>query len=246
MCIFNVMTVIPAIDIKKGKCVRLVKGNEGTETVFSSDPVAVARKWEKCGADLIHVVDLDGAFGGEPANSELIADITAAVSCPVQVGGGIRSLDSVSMYVSRGAQTVILGTAALENKGILKRACSDFPGRIAVALDTRGDTVAVRGWTEDSGISAAEAISMLEDSGVSFIIHTDIERDGTMSGIDFKLLEDFLALCKVPVIASGGVSCYEDIEKLLPLESSGLAGVIVGRAVYSGQIELESAIGRFS
>ncbi len=240
------MTIIPAIDIKEGRCVRLVKGEEGTETVFSDDPVAVARRWDKCGAERIHVVDLDGAFRGEPVNSGLVADIAEAVSCPIQVGGGIRTLDAVGMYFSRGAQTVIIGTAALENDGFLKSACSGFPGGIAVALDTRGERVAVRGWTEDSGVSVRQALSMFEDCGVSLVIRTDIERDGTMSGVDLELLEDFLSVCEVPVVASGGVSGSEDIEKLLPFESAGLHGVIVGRAIYSGGIDLKSAIRRFS
>ncbi len=240
------MVVIPAIDIKQGRCVRLVRGEEGTETVFSNDPVAVARKWEKCGAELIHLVDLDGAFRGEPANPDLIADIAAAVSCPVQAGGGIRSLDAVRMYISKGVQTVIVGTAALESEGFLEAACSDFPGRIAVALDTRGDKVAVRGWTEDSAVPVKRAVSMLEDSGVSLVIRTDIERDGTMSGVDLKLLGDFLAICGIPVVTSGGVSCPQDIEELLNFRKDGLHGVIVGRAIYSGGIDLENVIRRFS
>ncbi len=240
------MKIIPAIDIKEGKCVRLVRGEEGTETVFSDSPVSVAREWEKCGAGLIHVVDLDGAFAGQPANRELIAKITGAVSCPVQVGGGIRSIDTVKMYFSLGVQTVIIGTAALERPDFLKKACGEFPGQIAAALDTRGDMVAVKGWKEDSGVSALRAASELEECGVSHIIRTDIDRDGTMKGIDIESLDDFLTICCVPVVASGGVSCYEDIEKLLPFQKSGLSGVIVGRAVYSGKINLETAIKRFA
>ncbi len=240
------MIVIPAIDIREGKCVRLVRGEKGTETVFSDDPVAVAREWERCGAELIHLVDLDGAFNGEPENTDLITSIAESVSCPVQVGGGIRDIEAVRIYLSSGVRTVIIGTAALEENGFLKRACEDFPGRIAVGLDTRGNSVAVKGWTENSGVSVVQAISMLEDSGISLIIRTDIDRDGTMSGVDLSRLEDFLGICKIPVLTSGGVSCEEDIEKILPFESAGLRGVIVGRAIYSGGIKLERAIRRFS
>ncbi len=240
------MTIIPAIDIKDGKCVRLVRGEEGTETVFSDDPVSVALKWQNCGASLIHVVDLDGAFKGKPVNTSLIKNIAAAVSCPVQVGGGIRSIEAVEKYLSYGVKTVIIGTAALEKDSFFTEACAKFPGQVAVALDTRGEMVAVKGWTEDSGITAAQAVSMLEDCGASMIIRTDIDRDGTMSGVDLSRLEGFLKLCGVPVVASGGVSRPEDIEKLMPYTESGLLGVIVGRAVYSGDVNLEDAIRRFS
>lgn len=240
------MVVIPAIDIKQGRCVRLVRGEENSETVFSDDPVSVARRWEDCGAQVIHVVDLDGAFSGAPANHELIAKITGAVSCGVQVGGGIRGIETVKMYLSGGARTAILGTAALENAGFLKQACSEFPGQIAVALDTRGEAVAVKGWTEDSGMTAAQAAQTLKDSGVSMVIRTDIDRDGTLSGLDLGRLESFLSVCDIPVVASGGVSRPEDIEKLLPFENSGLSGVIVGRAAYTGGVDIESAIRRFS
>jgi len=240
------MNIIPAIDIKEGKCIRLIRGEEGTETVFSENPVSVALEWEKCGAELIHVVDIDGAFSGEPTNRELIAEITGAVSCQVQVGGGIRDIEAVRMYFSLGARTVIIGTAALERPDFLKKACGEFPGRIAAALDTRGEMVAVKGWKENSGVSAKRAVSKLEECDVSHIIRTDIDRDGTMRGIDVECLDDFLTICKVPVVASGGVSGYEDIEKLLPFQNAGLSGVIVGRAVYSGEIDLERAIWRFS
>ncbi|QMU56037.1 MAG: 1-(5-phosphoribosyl)-5-[(5-phosphoribosylamino)methylideneamino]imidazole-4-carboxamide isomerase [Candidatus Mycalebacterium zealandia] len=240
------MVVIPAIDIKEGKCVRLVKGEADSETVFSDDPVSVARRWEDCGAEVIHVVDLDGAFTGAPVNHKLIEEITGAVSCGVQAGGGIRTLETVRMYLSCGIQTVILGTAALEKTDFLKSACSEFPRQIAVALDTRGEMVAVKGWTEDSGMTAASAAAALKDSGVSMVIKTDIDRDGTLSGLDLGRLESFLTACNIPVVASGGVSRPEDIEKLLPFQKSGLRGVIVGRAAYSGGVDIKSAIRRFS
>ena len=240
------MTIIPAIDIREGRCVRLVKGERGSETVFSDDPVAVAREWERCGAELIHIVDLDGAFGGAPANAELIKQIAGAVSCPVQAGGGIRNIETVRKYMSSGVRTAILGTGALEDGDFTERACAEFPGRIAAALDTRGEMVAVRGGVENSDVSAADAADALEKHGVSLIIRTDIDRDGTMSGIDRERLRGFVEKRRVPVVASGGVSREGDIEDLLPLKQSGLLGVIVGRALYSGRIDLEGAIRRFS
>ena len=240
------MTIIPAIDIREGRCVRLVKGERGTETVFSEDPVAVAREWEKCGAETIHLVDLDGAFSGAPVNASLISQIASAVSCPVQVGGGIRNIEAVRGYMSSGTHTAIIGTAALEDGDFVERACGEFPGRIAAALDTRGDMVAVKGWTENSSATATDAAETLERCGVSKIIRTDIDRDGTLSGVDTERLRGFLSGRSVPVVASGGVSSESDIEQLLPLRSSGLSGVIVGKAIYSGRIDLARAIRRFS
>lgn len=240
------MTIIPAIDIREGRCVRLVKGERESETVFSDDPVAVARQWEKCGAQLIHVVDLDGAFNGKPVNSGLIKQIAGAVSCPVQAGGGIRNIETVREYLSSGVKTAILGTGALEDRSFTERACEEFPGRIAAALDTRGEMVAVRGWVENSEITAADAADALEECGVSLIIRTDIDRDGTMSGVDMERLRGFVEKRNVPVVASGGVSQERDIEDLSSLKQSGLWGIIVGRALYSGRINLEETIRRFS
>ncbi|MGH7850971.1 MAG: 1-(5-phosphoribosyl)-5-[(5-phosphoribosylamino)methylideneamino]imidazole-4-carboxamide isomerase [Thermodesulfobacteriota bacterium] len=240
------MHIIPAIDLKGGKCVRLYKGEEGTETVFSEHPGETARKWEDCGAEWIHVVDLDGAFAGEPRNMDVIRDIAARVSCPVQAGGGIRNIDTVRKYFSFGVKRVILGTAAFSDDEFLRRACGEFPGGIAVGIDTKKGKIAVKGWTEVIEAGAEEVLRKLDQAGVSVILNTNVDRDGTMEGINIDAAKEFIASSPLPVIASGGIVTTDDLDKLKPLEQIGLYGVILGKSIYTGTINLKEAIERYS
>ena len=240
------MRIIPAIDLKDGKCVRLYKGEEGTETVFSEHPGEIARRWEGCGAEWIHVVDLDGAFTGEPGNTQVIEDITAKVSCPVQVGGGIRNIDTVRKYFGMGVKRVILGTAAFSDDRFLRQACGEFPGGIAVGIDTKKGKIAVRGWKEVIGADTDEVLRKLKLAGVSVILNTNIDRDGTMEGIDIDAAREFIESSPLPVIASGGIATTEDLDKLKPLEQIGLYGAILGKSIYTGSIDLRDAIKRYS
>jgi phosphoribosylformimino-5-aminoimidazole carboxamide ribotide isomerase len=238
--------IIPAIDLKDGKCVRLLRGEEGTETVFSQDPVEVAKKWEDCGARLIHVVDLDGAFSGKPRNFELIKEIVKCVSCPVQIGGGIRDMGTIERYLGAGLYRVILGTVALQNREILTEANRRFPRRVAVGIDTRSGKIAVKGWRETVDFDLKSFLNDLNSMGISVLVHTDIDRDGTLEGINIDAVEEFVRSSPIPVIASGGVSSPLDLEKLSNLTKVGLLGVIVGKSIYSGKIDLTEAIKRFS
>ena len=240
------MRIIPAIDLKDGKCVRLYKGEEGTETVFSENPGEIARRWEDCGAEWIHVVDLDGAFKGEPRNMEVIRDIAARVSCPVQAGGGIRNIDTVRKYFGLGVKRVILGTAAFSDDEFLRRACGEFPGGIAVGIDTKKGKIAVKGWTEVIEADTGEVLRRLEDAGVSVILNTNVDRDGTMEGINIDAAKEFIASSPLPVIVSGGIATTVELDKLKPLEQIGLCGVILGKSIYTGTINLAEAINRYS
>ncbi|HEX3035760.1 MAG TPA: 1-(5-phosphoribosyl)-5-[(5-phosphoribosylamino)methylideneamino]imidazole-4-carboxamide isomerase [Thermodesulfobacteriota bacterium] len=240
------MLIIPAIDLKNGKCVRLLKGEEGTETVFSDSPVEVAKKWEACGARLIHVVDLDGAFSGKPVNFDIIRKISNSVSALVQVGGGIRNTEVVEQYLEAGVSRVILGTAAFQNPEFLSDVCKRFPRKIAVGIDTKMGKVAVKGWREVMDLDTSSVLEDLEMAGVSMIIHTDVDRDGTMSGVNISAIKDFINSSPLPVVASGGISSMEDLEKLSALGKAGLLGAILGKSIYTGKINLEEAIQRFS
>jgi phosphoribosylformimino-5-aminoimidazole carboxamide ribotide isomerase len=240
------MLIIPAIDIKDGKCVRLLRGEEGTETVFSQNPVAVAKRWEGCGARLIHVVDLDGAFSGKPRNFELIKEIVKSVSCPVQIGGGIRDIETIERYLGTGLYRVILGTVALHNPEILTEANRRFPRRVAVGIDTKGRKIAVKGWKETVDFELKSFLNDLKSAGISVLVHTDIDRDGTLDGININAVEEFVKSSPIPVIASGGVSSPFDLERLSGLTRVGLLGAIVGKSIYSGKIDLRDAIERFS
>ncbi len=240
------MLIIPAIDLKDGKCVRLYKGEEGTETVFSERPGEVAAKWEAAGAKWIHVVDLDGAFMGEPGNLPAVKDIRAAVSCSIQVGGGIRNIETVRQYVALGVDRVIIGTAAFNDADFLKRACEEFPGRIAVGLDTKNGKIAVKGWKEVIDTDTKEALRNLHEAGVSIILNTNIERDGTMEGINVDAARGFIEMSPLPVIASGGIATMADLEKLDSLGSDGLYGAILGKSLYTGTIDLKEAVSRYS
>jgi phosphoribosylformimino-5-aminoimidazole carboxamide ribotide isomerase len=238
--------IIPAIDLKGGKCVRLLKGEEGTETVFSENPLQTARKWEGCGARLIHVVDLDGAFSGEPRNFEIIRDIVNTVSADVQVGGGIRNINTVEKYISVGVRIVILGTSAIQDRKFLIDVCKSFPERVGVGIDTKMGKIAVKGWKEVIDLDTEDFLNGLNAIGVSLVIHTDVDRDGTMKGVNLNAVEKFVKSSPIPVITSGGISSMEDIEKLSSLEEFGLVGIILGRSIYTGKINLNKAIQKFS
>ena len=240
------MLIIPAIDIIDGKCVRLLKGEEGTETVYSRDPVSVAKKWEGSGAELIHVVDIDGAFSGQPRNFELIGEIVNSVSTPIQVGGGIREIDTIKRYLDKGVKRVILGTVALQNHSFLSEATRQFTEKIAVGIDSRKGKVAVKGWKEEIDLDPKSILTQLKSVGIKLVIRTDVDRDGTMEGVNLAAVQEFVETSRIPVIASGGVSSMQDLEKLSTLSQKGLVGVIIGKSLYAGNINLSQAIQRFT
>lgn len=226
------MKVIPAVDIKKGRCVRLSQGIANQETVYSDDPVAMACHWDEEGASLIHVVDLDGAFEGQPANLEIVKKIIYNSSVDIQVGGGIRNLKTIEQYVNAGAYRVILGTIAQKEPQFVAKACKEFPEKIIVGIDARDGNVAVKGWVEVSDQRATDLAKSLESYGVSGYIFTDISRDGMLKGPNTKSVKEFAENTRLPVIASGGVGTLKDIGDLLALEPEGIEGVITGKALY--------------
>ena len=236
------MIVFPAIDIKNGQCVRLRQGLEDEVTVFSPDPGAMAEHWERLGAKWLHLVDLDGAFSGKPANRNLIADICSRIKIPVQLGGGIRDLDTAQAYFDAGVKRLIIGTMALEEKNRFRELCSSFPGRIGVSLDARDGRLKSRGWVSDTGLDVDQVIPELESMGAAFFIYTDIARDGMQSGVNLPALEHVLKLTDRPVIAAGGISTLEDIQEIHHLGPKGLEGVITGRAIYSGSLDFKTAV----
>lgn len=236
------MIIYPAIDIKEGKCVRLFKGKMDEVTVFSDDPVEMAKKWEEAGARFLHVVDLDGAVEGEPQNLEIVRKIVAAVSVPVQLGGGIRSFESVEEALSAGVRRVILGTIAVKDPALLQKVVGLYGESIAVGIDAREGKVAVSGWIENTPLDAVAVAKRMEDVGVKRVIYTDIERDGTLIGPNLSGLRKLLESTTIPIIASGGISVVSDVQKLKELEGLGLEGAIIGRALYVGTISLREAI----
>ena len=240
------MIIIPAIDLKDGKCVRLLKGEEGTETVFSTNPVETAKKWESCGAKWIHVVDLDGAFEGSAKNAGIILDIVRNVDCDVQLGGGIRDIETADRYISGGVNRLIIGTRAFSDGDFIEELCGKYPGKISIGLDTKNNKIAVKGWKEVLDLDTEDTIKKLEQSGASMFIHTNVDKDGTMEGINTGPIKKFIDTCSVPVIASGGIATMEDLEKLSSLKGNGLYGVILGKSIYSGSIDLEEAVKRYS
>ncbi|MBA2882419.1 phosphoribosylformimino-5-aminoimidazole carboxamide ribotide isomerase [Desulfosalsimonas propionicica] len=236
------MIVIPAIDIKGGRCVRLLQGRMDQETVFSDDPPAMAVRWIDQGARLIHVVDLDGAIEKSPKNLAAIEQITSAAgSVPIQVGGGIRDLDTIGMYLDQGVDRVVIGSAAIYDPDLVRQACRDFPGRIVVGIDARNGKVAIEGWTQTTEVSAIELGRQFEDSGVAAINFTDIERDGMQTGPNIEAIREFARAVGIPVVASGGVSCMDDIRNLSKLAEDGVSGIITGRALYDGRLDLREA-----
>ncbi len=237
------MIVIPAIDIKGGKCVRLLQGEMNRETVFSDDPASMAEKWIRAGAELIHVVDLDGAVEKRPRNLEAIGRIVAAAGAvPVQVGGGIRDAETLDMYLDRGVARAVIGSVAIYDPDMVKAACKKYPGRIVLAIDARDGRVAIEGWTQTTEMSAADLARQFEDSGVAAINFTDIERDGMQTGPNISAIREFARAINIPVVASGGVSSLADIKRLVDLEPDGVVGVITGRAIYDGSLDLSSAV----
>ena len=237
-----VLIVIPAVDIKDGRCVRLRQGNMSEETVFSDSPLQMAVTWWKKGAERLHLVDLDGAFRGRPVNGDVIRGIVEAVPIPVQLGGGIRDMATVEAYFETGLQYLILGTVAHKDPDLVFSAAKRFPGRIILGIDTRKGMVALEGWTEQVGTSAVSMAKKFEDSGISAIIHTDINRDGMRSGPNMESTGDLARSTSVPVIASGGISGLENIRDLMPLERDGVIGAVTGRALYDGSLDLTEAI----
>jgi phosphoribosylformimino-5-aminoimidazole carboxamide ribotide isomerase len=236
------MIVIPAIDLKEGKCVRLEQGLMERDTVFNDDPGAQAKVWEEQGAELLHIVDLDGAFAGEPKNRSAIEAIVRAVTIPTQLGGGIRDIPTIEAYLDTGIDRVIIGTAAQRNPELVQEACNRFPGRIVVGIDAKNGMVAVQGWAEVTGVTAIELAKKFEGFGVCAIIYTDISRDGMMQGPNIEATCALAESISIPVIASGGVSSLQDIRNLMAVESSGVTGVITGKAIYSGALDLAEAI----
>jgi phosphoribosylformimino-5-aminoimidazole carboxamide ribotide isomerase len=234
------MLIIPAIDLKDGQCVRLKQGLMTESTVFSDDPAATARLWLQRGAKRLHVVDLDGAFAGRPKNESAIKKILAAVGndVPVQLGGGIRDLDTVERCVDDGVSFVIIGTAAVKNPGFLQDACTAFPGHIIVGLDAKEGKVATDGWSKMTGHDVVDLAKKFEDYGVEAIIYTDIGRDGMLTGINIEATERLANALRIPVIASGGLSSLKDIDRLCDIEASGVIGTIAGRALYDGSLDL--------
>jgi phosphoribosylformimino-5-aminoimidazole carboxamide ribotide isomerase len=236
------MIVIPAIDLKEGKCVRLEQGLMDKDTVFNDNPAAQARAWQDQGAELLHIVDLDGAFAGEPKNRDAIEAIVKAITIPSQLGGGIRDIATIEAYLSLGLSRVIIGTAAQRNPELVRVACAKFPGRIVVGIDAKNGMVAVQGWAEVTDITAVELAKKFENFGVSAIIYTDISRDGMLQGPNLEATKALAEAVAIPVIASGGVSSLKDIENLMAIEASGVTGVITGKAVYTGAINLTEAV----
>jgi phosphoribosylformimino-5-aminoimidazole carboxamide ribotide isomerase len=235
------MDVIPAIDILEGKCVRLYQGDYDRLSVYDSNPVEVAKNWVAQGASRLHVVDLDGAKQGKPVNLEAIAAIVAAVSVPVQVGGGLRDRASVIELLNLGVERVIVGTVAVEQPELVSQLTEEFPQQIVIGIDARNGKVATRGWLETSEIAATELALQFQDKAAA-IIYTDIQRDGTLSGPNMEALREMAMAVRIPVIASGGVSSLTDLLSLLALEPLGVKGVIVGRALYTGDVKLSEAI----
>jgi phosphoribosylformimino-5-aminoimidazole carboxamide ribotide isomerase len=238
------MLVIPAIDLKGGRCVRLVQGDMARETVYADDPVAVARGFEAAGAEWIHVVDLDGAVGGKPVNHEAIARICAGVSVKVQVGGGVRDRTTLDRVLAGGAGRVVLGTAALEDPEFFAAACRDHPGRIVAGIDARRGKVSAAGWTRDSDVDAATLAERARTAGAAAIVFTDISRDGTGAGVNVDAVAALAAAIDLPVIASGGVASMDDIDRLLAARVANITAVIVGRAIYTGALDLREALRR--
>jgi phosphoribosylformimino-5-aminoimidazole carboxamide ribotide isomerase len=239
------MILFPAIDLKDGKCVRLHKGEMEQATVFNDNPGNQARKFEEAGCDWLHLVDLNGAFAGHPVNGDAVDSILAKVKIPVQLGGGIRDVATIANWIEKGIRRVILGTIALRNPSIVIEAAKEFPGKVAVGIDARNGMVAVEGWAETSDISAVELGKKFEDAGVTSIIYTDIDRDGTMEGLNVKGTIDLANALSIPVIASGGVASINDLKILKEAAEDAkgtIEGAISGRALYDGSLDIKEAL----
>ncbi|MBK8974254.1 MAG: 1-(5-phosphoribosyl)-5-[(5-phosphoribosylamino)methylideneamino]imidazole-4-carboxamide isomerase [Hahellaceae bacterium] len=236
------MLVIPAIDLKDGKCVRLRQGRMDDSTVFSDDPVAMARQWIDAGGRRLHLVDLNGAFEGQPVNGDIVRAIAAAhPDLPVQIGGGIRSLETIEFYLNAGVTYVILGTKAVKEPNFVREACRRFPGHIIVGIDAKDGWVATEGWADVSSVNAVDLAKDFADAGVSSIVYTDIARDGMMQGVNVEATAALARESGLPVIASGGVTNMDDIRRLLAVADAGIVGAITGRAIYEGTLNLREA-----
>lgn len=236
------MIIFPAVDIQNGQGVRLKRGVREDVTVYARDPLELARRWQADGATWLHVIDLDGAFSGQSRNRQIVAEIVRDTGLDIQIGGGIRSLETAAWYLETGAARLIIGTVALEEPELLREMCREFPGRIGVSLDGRNGRLKTRGWVRDAGATLEETAPKLEDAGAAFIIYTDIERDGERSGVNRSALSTLLGLTSLPVLAAGGVATLADIQSLHKLRKSGnLAGVISGRAICEGSLNLREA-----
>lgn len=236
------MILFPAIDLKDGNCVRLEQGEMDAATVFNDDPAAQARAFEDAGFRYLHMVDLNGAFEGKPVNGAAVDAILGAIKIPAQLGGGIRDLATIEAWLTKGLSRVILGTVAVRDPDLVRSACREFPGRVAVGIDARDGFVAIEGWAETSEIEAAELAARFEDAGVSAIIYTDISRDGILQGLDLEATTALASGTSIPVIASGGLASIDDIHRLVRPENAKLEGAIAGRALYDGRIDVDEAL----
>jgi len=236
------MILFPAIDLKGGQCVRLKQGRMEEATVYSADPAAQALAFAEAGFEWLHVVDLDGAFAGRPANAGAVEAIIGAVAIPVQLGGGIRDRATIEHWLGLGVRRVILGTAAVRDPALVREAAGAYPGRVAVGIDARQGTVAVEGWAEASELSAVELALRFEDAGIAAVIHTDIERDGVLAGLNLAAARALAEATRMPVIASGGLASLADIEALTRPENRALAGAVAGRALYDGRLDAKKAL----
>jgi phosphoribosylformimino-5-aminoimidazole carboxamide ribotide isomerase len=237
------MLIIPAIDIKDGQCVRLEQGDMQRATIFSSQPGETARRWKDLGCQRLHVVDLNGAFAGKPKNEGAIKEIIAQIGdIPVQLGGGIRDLDTIERYLDDGVTYIVIGTAAVKNPGFLHEACDAFPGHIIVALDAKDGKVATDGWSKLSGHDVIDLAVRFQDYGVEAVLYTDIGRDGMMTGVNIDATVKLAQALTVPVIASGGLNDLEDVKRLKLVEHEGIMGVITGRAIYEGKLDFQAAV----
>ncbi len=236
------MLIIPAIDIKNGKCVRLKQGRMSDETIFSDKPEEMAKKWFDCGAERLHLVDLDGAVSGKPVNREIISRIVKSVPIPVELGGGVRDMVTLRAYFDLGLQYVILGTVAHKDPDFVKEACRLYPGQIILGIDARNNRIAVEGWTEEIDLTPAALAERFENDGLAAIIYTDINRDGMRTGCNVEATGALAGTTRVPVIASGGISEIDDVLRILPLAADGVMGLITGRALYDGSLDLAAAI----
>jgi phosphoribosylformimino-5-aminoimidazole carboxamide ribotide isomerase len=234
--------IIPAIDLNDGKCVRLLQGDFARVTVYSDDPVTMARTWQEKGAERLHIVDLDGSRSGSPRNRDVIRRVVGALDIPVQVGGGIRNMETVDAYLRMGVAWVILGTAALKDGEFVKEACAAHGGSIILGIDGKDGEIMVEGWTEGTGRSVIDIAKRYEGLGIHAIVYTDIRRDGMETGVNIDATKKMAESVDIPVIASGGVATLKDIEDLLKVERSGIMGVITGKALYAGALKLEDAI----
>ena len=236
------MIIYPAIDIRGGRCVRLTEGRFDAETVFADDPAEMALKWAGLGAEFLHLVDLDGALAGEGKNVPVIERILQSVNIPVQLGGGIRNLETIEKLLSLGVNRLILGSAAVKNPQLVEEACKKYPGHIAVGIDAKNGDVAIEGWGKGSGVAATELAKKMAAYGVETIIYTDISRDGMLSGVNVEATAALARACGVPIIASGGVASIEDIRRVKAVEADGVQGCIIGKAIYTGAVDLKAAL----